>query len=86
MSLLKSRVLTSLARRGFALDNSAAVGGTGETPGPQAPLEEINLKYDQQFGKVENEGTRGKVKAGKVDCDDRICEIKSWKNVKNSSN
>ena len=84
MAFLQSRVLTSLARRGFALENSAAVGAPQAEP--QATLADDNLKYsDQQFGKVEHEATRKKFQAEKVDCDDRICTIKSWKNVKNSS-
>ena len=83
MALLKSRVLTSLARRGFFLDNSAIVGPHSETgEPPQATLDEINLKYDEQFGKIE---VVKKVKADQVWCDERVCVINSWKNVKNSS-
>ena len=78
MALLQSRVLTSLARRGFFVDNSAAVGVPGETDVPQATLDEINLRSKGQ-------GTEKKVKAEKVDCDDMVCVIKSWKNDKNSS-
>ena len=86
MALLKSRVLSTMARRGFFLDNSAAMGPQGEPAGgeSQATLDEFNLKCEDQFGKDEGEGK--KYMAEKVDCDDRICEIKSWKNVKNSSN
>ena len=83
MALLKSRVLTSLARRGFFLGNSAIVGPPGETvEPPQATLDEINLKYDEQFGKIEDVK---KIKAEDVRCDERVCVINTWKKVKNSS-
>ena len=84
MALLKSRVLGSLARRGFFLENSAAMDPSVETAEPPAILDEVNMKSDEQFGKIEGEGGK-KLKAEKVDCNERICEIKSWKNEKNSS-
>ena len=85
MALLKSRVLSTMARRGFFLDNSPAMGPQGEAAEAesQATLDEFNLKCEDHVGKDEGEGK--KYMAEKVDCDDRVCEIKSWKTVKNSS-
>ena len=83
MALLKSRVLGSVARRGFFRESNAAMESAGETSEPLANLTKDNTKFDQKAGKIEGEGK--KLMAEKVDCNERICEIKSWKNSKNSS-
>ena len=83
MALFKSRVLGSVARRGFFRESNAAMESTGETSEPLATLTEDNTKFEQKAGKIE--GERKKLMAEKVDCNERFCQIKSWKSSKNSS-
>ena len=72
MALLKSRVLTSLARRGFCLDNSTVVGPpieTDEIP-KQFRLDEIHQKQlMEQMDDVK------KIKAKEVWCNGFVCVI-----------
>ena len=82
MALFNSRVFNSVARRSFLLDHGVAMGPiTAGSKNPEEKIgdnqQQVNQKYDDMFGKVQT--PTKKKKADKVDCDDKICQIKTWK-------
>lgn len=85
MALFNFRVLTSVTRRSFFLDHGVAMGPiitkakkVGEIEAEaEVTHQQVNQKYDDTFGKVQTQTKKKKV--DKVECDDKICHIKTWK-------